>query len=74
MATGNALEIKVQALEDSINESQQAIRKLAGENSNLLAMIAKMTDDLNKLKVDGLNLRQAVESNQKKQTGVNRYE
>lgn len=74
MATNSALEAKVTALEQELNESKDSIRRLAGEQNNLLAMVSRISEEVNKLKVETANTKVALERQVKTQMAAHKYE
>lgn len=74
MATNNALEAKVAGLEKSQEEAQGAVRRLSQENQNLISMLSKLNDELNKLRVELLNFKTSTEQKFKAQNQAIRYE
>lgn len=74
MATNNVLEVKISGLEQELSESRDSIRRLAGEANNLLAMVSRLSEDVNKLKAETANVKAVVERQAKSQLSSHRYE
>lgn len=72
MATKNELEVKVDALEKSIEGLQSAIRRLAQQGTDQLTQISQLRDQLNEVKTDVNRLKNAPAK--PPVAGVSRYE
>jgi hypothetical protein len=75
MATKVDLENKVEYLEKELNDMRDAFRRLAQQNSDYLAMLGKVQEEVNKLRSDMVRKEQEQGVKTFRETGmVNRYE
>lgn len=72
--TNNSLESKIAGLEQELSESRDSIRRLASEGNNLLAMVSRLSEDVNKLKAETANVKAVIERQAKAQLSAHRYE
>ena len=75
MATTKELEEKVNALQRQFTDMEDAIRRLAQENNNLVGMLSKLSDDLNTSKGEVAMLKRNAEAKAQAdaRAGVTKY-
>lgn len=75
MATTKELEEKVNALQRQLTDMEGAIRRIAQENNNLVAMVVKLSDDLSASKGEVALLKRNAEAKAKAdaKAGVTKY-
>lgn len=75
MATTKELEERVTALQAQLSDMEDAIRRIATENNNLVSMVAKLSDDLSSSKADVATLKRNAELKAKAdaRAGVTKY-
>lgn len=72
MATMVELEKRVASLETALTEAQDAVRRMAKENNNLLTSVSKVTQEVAVLKAEVSNLKTNL-GGQKSSANVSRY-
>lgn len=63
---------KLKALEKALEEMQGAIRRIFQENNTAVAMIAKISDDVNTLKGDVANIKKDLTERAKRELAMGR--
>lgn len=73
--TNLELEKKVQGVEKSVSEMQDAIRGLSQQDNNVLSSLSKISEDINKFRAELATLKAAVAKLDKStKMSISRYE